>query len=484
MQAALIPSSYACVEFILKKPLGHLGPEITLNLSLQTIENKVGLESEGFAISAGLRLEGEGNGSETIRHFLHALWTAFADPFTLVDVETGEIVHADFDGLPYGLSERIGLLSEVVRRGRPEIVEDVSPLVMLAIPLPQRDDGPKLVAVGVFAQLQVEHEHQVAAAAKAIGVDASKTFCWLLGREIWSPRILQHLAAAVVDKFNYQNEVTRLRCEINESVDLALDTQLELGQLHRFTDNQHLLEKEAKLWQNALAWLSDSVQTQCLAIVANQAGEDFELAKLFAGLVQSMTHAMDAKDHYISGHIDCVAKLSVALAKQMGLDNESLETIHLGGLLHDVGKIGIDDSILNKPGPLTAEEYEQVKQHPQFGYSILNGIRQLDEVLSIVLHHHENWDGSGYPHRLAGNEIPIMARIVAVADAFDAMASNRPYREGLSDEEIDSILRDGAGVQWDARVVEAFFTIRSDIRLLTSHSSTQETSPNEVLVVN
>jgi len=207
-------------------------------------------------------------------------------------------------------------------------------------------------------------------------------------------------------------------------------------------------------------------------------------SELFSGLVQSITHAIDAKDHYTSGHVNRVAKLSVALAKQMGLDKESLETVYLGGLLHDVGKIGLDDSILNKPGQLTVEEYDQVKQHPEFGYSILKGIQELDEVLPIVLHHHENWDGSGYPHRLAGNEIPIMARIVAVADAFDAMSSDRPYRNGLPNEEVDSILREGAGVQWDARVIEAFFAIRSDIPLLTSNLPTQETSPEEVLVVN
>lgn len=455
-----------------------------MNLSLQTIENEVSLKSEDIAVSAGLRLEGEGSESEVTRRFLHALRTAFADPFALVNVETGEIVHADFDGLPCEFSERLGLLSEVVRRGRPEIVEDVSPLVMLAIPLPQQDKGPKLVAVGVFAQLQVEHEHQVAAAAETFGVDASKALRWMLGREIWSPLVLQHLAAAVLDKFNYQNEVTRLRGEINEAADLAHDTYHELGQLRQHTKNQRLLENESELWQNALAWLSDSVQSQCLAIVANQSGEDYELARLFTGLVQSVTHAMDAKDHYTSGHIDRVAKLSVALAKQLELNKKSLETIYLGGLLHDVGKIGLDDTILNKPGQLTVEEYEQVKQHPQFGYSILSGIRQLSDVLPIVLHHHENWDGSGYPHRLAGNEIPIMARIVAVTDAFDAMSSDRPYRKGLPDEDVDSILREGAGAQWDARVVEAFFAIRSDIPLLTSNLPTQETSPEEVLVVN
>ena len=184
----------------------------------------------------------------------------------------------------------------------------------------------------------------------------------------------------------------------------------------------------------------------------------------FAGVVAALTSAIDAKDPYTCGHSDRVARVSARLAQQLGLPQESINTIHLSGLLHDIGKIGIDDTVLRKPGRLTEEEYEHIKTHTVIGHRILFGIKQLDEVLPVVLHHHEQWDGKGYPHQLAGEQIPLLARIVAVADAFDAMGSDRPYRQGMPDEKLDAVLRDGAGKQWDAAVVAAFFAARDDIR--------------------
>jgi putative nucleotidyltransferase with HDIG domain len=189
---------------------------------------------------------------------------------------------------------------------------------------------------------------------------------------------------------------------------------------------------------------------------------------LFASAVQALTSAIDAKDRYTSGHSDRVARVSVRIAQQLGLDATDVEAIYLGGLLHDIGKIGIDDHVLNKPGGLTAEEYEHIKQHPQLGYDILQGVAPLQEILPIVLHHHEAWDGSGYPGGLEGEQTPLIARIVAVADSFDAMSSDRPYRKGMDDKKLDQILRNGAGGQWDARVVEAFFAVRDDIRRIAN----------------
>jgi HD-GYP domain-containing protein (c-di-GMP phosphodiesterase class II) len=139
--------------------------------------------------------------------------------------------------------------------------------------------------------------------------------------------------------------------------------------------------------------------------------------------------------------------------------------------LHDIGKIGVDDRVLNKPGPLSREEFEQVKLHPQLGYDILKGVPQLEKILPIVLHHHEASDGSGYPARLAGEDTPLLARIAAVADAYDAMLSDRPYRSGLTGEALDAVFRDGAGKQWDARVVDAFFACREKIRRMAYDDS-------------
>jgi HD-GYP domain-containing protein (c-di-GMP phosphodiesterase class II) len=135
----------------------------------------------------------------------------------------------------------------------------------------------------------------------------------------------------------------------------------------------------------------------------------------------------------------------------------------MAGLLHDIGKIGIDDAVLRKPGKLTPEEFDHIKLHPALGHRILADIHQLSSVLPAVLHHHEQWDGKGYPHQLAGEDIPRIARIVAVADAYDAMTSDRPYREGMDAETVDQIFRDGAAKQWDAEVVAAYFAARQDV---------------------
>jgi len=186
-------------------------------------------------------------------------------------------------------------------------------------------------------------------------------------------------------------------------------------------------------------------------------------SELLTGIVRALTSAIDAKDPYTCGHSDRVARVAVRLAQELGCDPKSLNTIYLSGLLHDIGKIGVNDAVLRKPGKLTVAEYEHIKTHVQIGHRILFDLRKLDDVLPVVLHHHESWDGQGYPQQLPADKIPLAARIVAVADAFDAMGSDRPYRKGLPEEKIDEILRAGAGKQWDPEVIEAFFRARDDL---------------------
>ena len=188
-----------------------------------------------------------------------------------------------------------------------------------------------------------------------------------------------------------------------------------------------------------------------------------EQGEFLKGMVRALTSAIDAKDPYTSGHSDRVARISVMLGREMGLDSEALNKIYLGGLLHDVGKIGIDDNVLRKPGRLTDAEYEHIKLHPQLGYNILSDLKQVSDVLPIVLHHHEQWDGGGYPAGLKGEETPLMARIASVADAYDAMTSDRPYRRGMPVEKVETIFREGSGSQWDAEVIEAYFRCRERI---------------------
>jgi putative nucleotidyltransferase with HDIG domain len=186
--------------------------------------------------------------------------------------------------------------------------------------------------------------------------------------------------------------------------------------------------------------------------------------EFLASVVRAMTSAIDAKDPYTCGHSDRVARIAVRLAKELACDAEMLHTLYMAGLLHDIGKIGIDDAVLRKPGKLTEEEFNHIKLHPELGYRILADIQQLAKVLPAVLHHHEQWDGKGYPHQLRSDQIPRIARIVAVADAYDAMTSDRPYRKGIEPDKVDQIFRDGASKQWDPEVVRAYFSARDDIR--------------------
>ena len=195
-----------------------------------------------------------------------------------------------------------------------------------------------------------------------------------------------------------------------------------------------------------------------------------EQAEFVANVVRALVSAIDAKDPYTSGHSDRVARFAVRVALELRCDSKFLNTIYLAGLLHDVGKIGIEDSVLRKAGRLSDSEFEHIKLHPELGCKILADLKQLADILPAVLHHHERWDGLGYPHGLAGEETPEIARIMAVADAYDAMTSDRPYRKGLADAKVDQILRDGAGKQWDARVLEAFFAAKPDILAIADNS--------------
>ena len=192
-------------------------------------------------------------------------------------------------------------------------------------------------------------------------------------------------------------------------------------------------------------------------------------SEFLASVVRALTSAIDAKDPYTCGHSDRVARVAVRLAQELGYDARMLHTLYMAGLLHDTGKIGIDDAVLRKPGKLTDAEFDHIKLHPELGYRILCDIQQLADVLPAVLHHHEQWDGCGYPFKLAGEQIPLIARIVAVADAFDAMSSDRPYRLGMPADKVDEVFRKGAGQQWDAKVVDAFFRAREDIRQIAQH---------------
>jgi HD-GYP domain-containing protein (c-di-GMP phosphodiesterase class II) len=193
------------------------------------------------------------------------------------------------------------------------------------------------------------------------------------------------------------------------------------------------------------------------ALSVRAAGENLESAYL--EFVGSLASALDARDRYTAGHSWRVSQFSCAIATVMELDREEMGRLRIGALLHDIGKIGIADAILQKPGRLTRREQEIVKQHPVIGRRILEGVQGFAPFLAAVELHHENWDGSGYPHGLTGEETPIDARIIHVADAYDAMTTLRSYRRGLAHEEAVAELIAYAGTQFDPRVVEAFVSL-------------------------
>jgi HD-GYP domain-containing protein (c-di-GMP phosphodiesterase class II) len=191
-----------------------------------------------------------------------------------------------------------------------------------------------------------------------------------------------------------------------------------------------------------------------------------DLKELLFGVIRALSAAIDAKDPYTSGHSERVARIAVRLAEELGMPANKRGDLYLMGLLHDVGKIGIDDGVLKKPGPLTPDEFKLVKSHVQIGVHILSDLKKLHHLLPGVAHHHESLDGTGYPDGLAGENIPLEARILAVADGFDAMSSSRPYRRRLTSAQINDVLVRGSGVQWDPRVVNALYACRADIELI------------------
>jgi HD-GYP domain-containing protein (c-di-GMP phosphodiesterase class II) len=508
-------------------------------------------------------------------------------PFTVVDPSSGDVFRPSAEGLKWDVTSRLALLEEVARRGHPEIVDEASPLIMVAIPLPVESNGQPLVAVSFFTAESVHEESQVRAAATAFGVESGPLFRWAQSRIPWHPQALMQMSQLLVEKSTTQQHEHQLKRQVAEISSHLLNTFEEITLLHRLTEQLSLAKSVVKLSELSVRWLSEVIPAKCVAIKLNSVAETYdrhalvdrppqgpmlisygdcpldadeidrfierlgphvsteplvlnrsatssptwfypkvrelisvpiregdhlfgwllamnhtgsgeitnsevefgtveaslmasvatilgihggnitlyqEQADFFASVVRALTSAIDAKDPYTCGHSDRVARLSVCLARRIGCSEDELDTIYLSGLLHDIGKIGIADHVLRKPGPLTKEELEHIKTHPQLGCKILDGVKQLDKVLPIVLHHHEAWDGSGYPDRLKGEECPRLARIVAVADSIDAMSSDRPYRRGIPDEKLDKILRDGAGRQWDAKVIDAVFQVRDELR--------------------
>jgi putative nucleotidyltransferase with HDIG domain len=518
---------------------------------------------------------------------VRSLDRAFGQTFTVIDCATGHKLRAAVDSLHIDLYKRLAVCEQVAQRGRPEILEDVAPLLLLVVPLPAMSTGCHMVAAAIFVTEPITSPAQFEAAASALDLDANQAFTWAQGQSVWPAHAVQEVSLAITEKTALQQNAVQLKRQLADISSHLLMTFEEITLLHRLTERLSIAKSVTDLCSLSVNWLSDVIPAKSVAIWFEKLGDlhephsleradeamliaqgncplaqdefrkfmerlgprvateplvlnrgatssptwyypevreiisvpiregnrlfgwllalnhtgagditnseaEFgtveaclmasvatilgihcgnialyhEQSDFFSSVVRALTSAIDAKDPYTCGHSDRVARLSVSIARQLGCEQDDLNTIYLSGLLHDIGKIGIDDNVLRKPGPLTPAEFEHIKQHPDLGCRILDGVKQLDKVLPIVRHHHEAWNGAGYPANLKEEETPFLARIVAVADSIDAMSSDRPYRKGMNDEKLDSILRDGAGKQWDPRIVDAAFQVRDDLRTI------------------
>ena len=212
-------------------------------------------------------------------------------------------------------------------------------------------------------------------------------------------------------------------------------------------DGSHISSIDSKLCSSLANSMSIFLQNVMLY-------EDVQA--MFMGALHALSSSIDAKDSYTRGHSERVALATRLLAEKAGLDRRTTERAYIAGLLHDVGKIGVPEAVLRKPGRLTSEEFDLIKMHPEIGARILKDIRQMHDLVPGVVGHHERWDGNGYPQKLAGDRIPLLGRLISLADAFDAMSSSRTYRDAMPADRVIAEIKRHAGSQFDPQLAEIF----------------------------
>lgn len=288
--------------------------------------------------------------------------------------------------------------------------------------------------------------HQIAAKEK-YSLSQLKTFNQLM---LGNPAYLSDLAELELPLGSYESKVKNSGYRSLLIVPLLAKGE-QLGLLAVASRNPAYYNAEQLL-------LTQQIANQ-IAIALSNTGLIKQLQETLVGAVNSLVEAIDAKSKWTKGHSQRVSQLAVIIGSELKLTDEQLYQLKLAALFHDVGKIGTYELVLDKPAALTKEEKDLVKKHPQKSYQILAPIPQLKEIANAAYHHHERWDGQGYPGGLSGNQIPFLARIIAVADSYDAMASDRPYRKALPMERIIWELRKEAGRQFDPDIAEALIDL-------------------------
>jgi putative two-component system response regulator len=241
------------------------------------------------------------------------------------------------------------------------------------------------------------------------------------------------------------SERSRLVALVNEGVKLLSLVEQQRDLVRRLSIDQTKLQRRELLLDTVVRERTKELEESYEKLKAANRQALFGLAE-----------AIEAKDPYTKGHCGRVAAYSLVLAREAGYPAEGIETLEFGAFLHDIGKIGIKDAVLLKPGPLDETEWAHMREHPVKGFEIANQIEMLKPIMSAVRNHHERWDGSGYPDKMTAEEIPLAARIVAIADAFDAMATDRPYKQALPLDECEAVLRKTAGKMYDPDLIEVF----------------------------
>jgi len=249
--------------------------------------------------------------------------------------------------------------------------------------------------------------------------------------------------------FEHYPQITRILITAYSEVPILVDA-INAGKIHRYIK---------KPWtpEELLLTVNKSFEANKLSRENSQLIADFK--DLFSGTISAITDALDEKDKFTLGRSKRVCEYAIEIAKEMNLSDIELSKIEVASLLHDIGMIGVPEYILHKTEKLTNEEYENIKKHVEYGINILGSIKQLDSVVAIIKCHHERYDGSGYPYGMKGEEIPIGARIIALADTFDALVSARAYRDSMELTKAIELISSYAGKQLDYNVVQAFLRI-------------------------
>ena len=252
-------------------------------------------------------------------------------------------------------------------------------------------------------------------------------------------------AGTIVRLVARPSERSRLVALVNEGVKLLSLVEEQKGLVRKLSLEQTKLQRRETLLDTVVKERTKELE---------ESYEQLKIANRQA--LFGLAEAIEAKDPYTKGHCGRVAAYSLILAKEAGYPVDGLETLEFGAFLHDIGKIGIRDAVLLKPGPLDDVEWTHMREHPVKGYDIAMNIAMLHPIMPAVRNHHERWDGSGYPDKMVGEDIPLVARIVAIADAFDAMATDRPYKVALPLDECEAVLRKTAGKMYDPELIAVF----------------------------